>query len=364
MSRQRLRAGVVAGSTIPCPHCGGQGIVRSIESTALRVLRGLEEEAQRQRSSALAVRAPTEVTIYALNKKRREIAHLETEYDLAIHFEGKDDMLAGTFEIERVGHRSLDDRARPLPPQERSMPTPGEPVDKPAHGQTNGETHAEGQGGVPGGSKRRRRRRRGRDRDRAPSSSSHDTDVRPERPHAGTESPERQRAAAPPQQIAEHQPNPSPPPGESPSSRKRRRRRRGGRRPGESGLPGAPDDTAQNEPSPAEISAANASHHPEDNGARPEFDTDLPAFMPNAPSEPVWSLSAEARPVAAHREAHAEEPIVKAPPVESAETVAPPSQSAGAEQVIEPAPAGHAERPATPGPPKRGWWQRPFRDRE
>src|SRR4029077_20945400 len=54
MSRQRLRAGVVAGSTIPCPHCGGQGIVRSIESTALRVIRGLEEEAQRQRSSALA----------------------------------------------------------------------------------------------------------------------------------------------------------------------------------------------------------------------------------------------------------------------------------------------------------------------
>ena len=48
MSRQRLRAGVVAGSTVPCPHCGGQGIVRSVESTALRVLRALEEEGQKQ----------------------------------------------------------------------------------------------------------------------------------------------------------------------------------------------------------------------------------------------------------------------------------------------------------------------------
>ena len=47
MSRQRLRAGVIAGSTVPCPHCGGQGIVRSVESTALRVLRGLEEEGQK-----------------------------------------------------------------------------------------------------------------------------------------------------------------------------------------------------------------------------------------------------------------------------------------------------------------------------
>src|SRR6202012_1496514 len=49
MSRQRLRAGVVAGSTITCPHCGGQGIVRSVESTALRVLRGIEEEGQKGR---------------------------------------------------------------------------------------------------------------------------------------------------------------------------------------------------------------------------------------------------------------------------------------------------------------------------
>ncbi len=53
MSRQRLRAGVVAGSTIPCPHCMGQGIVRSVESTALRVLRGLEEEGQKLRASAV-----------------------------------------------------------------------------------------------------------------------------------------------------------------------------------------------------------------------------------------------------------------------------------------------------------------------
>src|SRR6266851_3430890 len=55
MSRQRLRAGVIAGSTVPCPHCGGQGIVRSTESAALRLLRGLEEEAQKQRAEGLTV---------------------------------------------------------------------------------------------------------------------------------------------------------------------------------------------------------------------------------------------------------------------------------------------------------------------
>src|SRR5260370_20527769 len=43
MSRQRLRPGVIAGSTLPCPHCGRQGIVRSLEPTSLPVLRPLEE---------------------------------------------------------------------------------------------------------------------------------------------------------------------------------------------------------------------------------------------------------------------------------------------------------------------------------
>jgi len=61
MSRQRLRAGVVAGSTVPCPNCGGQGIVRSVESTSLRVLRGLEEEAQKQRAEGLTVRVAPDV---------------------------------------------------------------------------------------------------------------------------------------------------------------------------------------------------------------------------------------------------------------------------------------------------------------
>src|SRR5712691_4045818 len=48
MSRQRLRAGVLAGSTVTCPHCNGQGIIRSTESAALRLLRALDEEGQRQ----------------------------------------------------------------------------------------------------------------------------------------------------------------------------------------------------------------------------------------------------------------------------------------------------------------------------
>src|SRR5690606_7598273 len=43
MSRQRMRSGMVEGSTLPCPHCQGRGIVRSVESSSLHILRSIEE---------------------------------------------------------------------------------------------------------------------------------------------------------------------------------------------------------------------------------------------------------------------------------------------------------------------------------
>src|SRR6266852_1384342 len=70
MSRQRLRAGVLAGSTVTCPHCMGLGIIRSTESAALRLLRALDEEGQRAPAANLTVKAPSDIAIYTLNQKR------------------------------------------------------------------------------------------------------------------------------------------------------------------------------------------------------------------------------------------------------------------------------------------------------
>src|SRR6201999_2334643 len=112
MSRQRLRAGVVASSTVICPHCGGAGIVRSVESTALRVLRALEEEGEKNRASALIVKVANEVAIYALNQKRRELARIEAEYGMEVSFELKDDLMAGHFELDRTRTRDPEDRPR------------------------------------------------------------------------------------------------------------------------------------------------------------------------------------------------------------------------------------------------------------
>jgi ribonuclease E len=112
MSRQRLRAGVIAGSTVPCPHCGGQGIVRSVESTALRALRGLEEEGQKLKASAVVVRVAGDVAMYTLNQKRKELSRIETDYGMTINFEPKEGLPAGTFEIDRTLQKTAEEHER------------------------------------------------------------------------------------------------------------------------------------------------------------------------------------------------------------------------------------------------------------
>ena len=112
MSRQRLRAGVLAGSTVPCPHCDGQGIVRSVESTALRVLRGIEEEAEKNRAAAVTVKIANDVAIYILNQKRHELSRIETEHGMDISFVPKDGLSAGSFELERTKSRDPGERPR------------------------------------------------------------------------------------------------------------------------------------------------------------------------------------------------------------------------------------------------------------
>ncbi len=101
MSRQRLRTGVLEGSTSQCPHCQGTGIIRSVESVALAVLRGLEDAVMAgTRASLTAVTTPT-VALYILNKKRVFINDMETRHGLPILVEGSDKMQGANFAIEK-----------------------------------------------------------------------------------------------------------------------------------------------------------------------------------------------------------------------------------------------------------------------
>src|SRR6202047_5272371 len=102
LSRQRLRPSLVEASTQPCPHCGGTGFIRSTESTALYVLRSIEEEGSRRRSAELCIYVPTSVALYILNQKRDSLVQLEPRYDLRVLLARDDALIPPAFRLERL----------------------------------------------------------------------------------------------------------------------------------------------------------------------------------------------------------------------------------------------------------------------
>ncbi|HEY9056900.1 MAG TPA: Rne/Rng family ribonuclease [Aurantimonas sp.] len=97
MSRQRIRASVLESTMQPCPVCEGAGHIRSASSSALHVLRTIEEHLQKHSSHDLIVRIPTATALYVLNEKRQRIEELERQYGLRV-------VLAAD---EGAGHQSI-----------------------------------------------------------------------------------------------------------------------------------------------------------------------------------------------------------------------------------------------------------------
>ncbi len=100
MSRQRLRTGVLEGSTMPCVHCQGSGIVRSTESVSLAVLRGLEDNYLAGKIRSCVALCSADVALYLLNQKRAFIQELERRYGVVIHVRASEKHQGANFAIE------------------------------------------------------------------------------------------------------------------------------------------------------------------------------------------------------------------------------------------------------------------------
>ncbi|MEM9783430.1 MAG: ribonuclease E/G, partial [Pseudomonadota bacterium] len=101
MSRQRLRPGMLEATTRPCPHCHGQGFIRSDESMALSILREIEEEGVRGRSAELTARLPVDVSNYIVNWKRDHLAQIEGRYGIAVQLVGDPALTSPEYRIEK-----------------------------------------------------------------------------------------------------------------------------------------------------------------------------------------------------------------------------------------------------------------------
>jgi len=381
LSRQRLRPSLIEASTEVCRHCRGTGHVRSTESTALHVLRAIEEEGIRNRSTALIITVPTAVALYILNNKRAALAELEQRHNLRLTIAGDDALIPPDHRMERSKTQIVapevrqpisqpdtivededipdEEEAAAAPPPAQELPTQERPAQE-----------------LDGGRRRSRRRRRGRrDEGRPPHGETPGRFAQPPLDDAGvtaTDVSENEReedvGAASAGEVRDEA-RPSGDISEQDAEMQRRRRRRG-RRGGRRRRRGndRPPGTQPGEEANADMSRLDqpeTSDRPIGNWSDDE--SEQPPYRHDAgrPSEPAIEAttrdddraSFSIRPDDSSDSPHVpdidHEPAE--PPRHSEQVRAADSNGSGASAATaEPEPAEQAPV----GPPKRGWWKR------
>lgn len=104
MSRQRLRPALSEGASIPCPRCGGHGHIRDTESSALQILRIIQEESMKDSTAAVHVQVPVEVASFLLNEKRTEITKIELKQRLNVLLVPNKSLDTPHYKLERLKH--------------------------------------------------------------------------------------------------------------------------------------------------------------------------------------------------------------------------------------------------------------------
>jgi ribonuclease E len=108
LSRQRLRPSLGEGSNITCPRCNGTGHIRGTESTALHILRIIQEEAMKENSAAVHAQVPVDVATFLLNEKRADIHSIEARLKVNLVLIPNTHLETPNYKVERLRHDDLN----------------------------------------------------------------------------------------------------------------------------------------------------------------------------------------------------------------------------------------------------------------
>ena len=108
LSRQRLQASLEETAHISCPRCSGTGFIRGTESTALHVLRIIQEEAMKENTGAVHAQVPVDVSSFLLNEKRAEIQKLEARLKVNIVLVPNPHLETPHYKVQRLKHDELN----------------------------------------------------------------------------------------------------------------------------------------------------------------------------------------------------------------------------------------------------------------
>jgi ribonuclease E len=410
MSRQRLRPSLVEHAFVTCPHCQGRGLVRSVESSGLAVLRAIEEEGGKRRAAEIVVHVATPIAFWLLNRKRDRLAMIEERFGMTVLVQADDGLIPPALRIERTRAQNPDAVAErpaalrmdyaPEPEEPEAVEAEAEPAEAPARAEAEPRAEAaEGEGAARG--RRRRRRRRGRREEgtgtpaeaAAEEDEAEEAEAAPGEPAAEAEAEAEGEGEA---GTAEAGAEAGPEAGDD--APRRRRGRRGGRRrrpegegpeaeeaPAAAAAPAAPSPVpaapppARRIPTPADPFAGQmdeiflameaAEQQEAERVARPRR---AAAPAAGAPAAPVVAAPAAPEPAAAPAEAVAPEPAPAEPAAPEPAAEVPPAAAPGPAPLTAAAEEASRQEPqiGTPVAPivlgaeaaelprKRGWWKR------
>ena len=106
LSRQRLQPALSESSYIPCPRCHGIGHIRGTSSSALHILRIIQEEAMKENTAAIHAQVPVDVATFLLNEKRQDIHAIEMRFKVNVLLIPNVHLETPNYQIERLRHDS------------------------------------------------------------------------------------------------------------------------------------------------------------------------------------------------------------------------------------------------------------------
>jgi len=125
LSRQRLRPSLGESSHSPCPRCHGTGHIRGTESTALHILRILQEEAMKDNTAAVHAQVPVDVATFLLNEKRIDLQLIETRHRVNVTMIPNSHLETPNYTVTRMRHDDLN-QSEPLRPSYELVQKPEE----------------------------------------------------------------------------------------------------------------------------------------------------------------------------------------------------------------------------------------------
>ncbi|WP_118837065.1 Rne/Rng family ribonuclease [Neisseria meningitidis] len=113
LSRQRLKPALGESSHVACPRCAGTGVIRGIESTALHVLRIIQEEAMKDNTGEVRAQVPVDVATFLLNEKRAELFAMEERLDVNVVLIPNIHLENPHYEINRIRTDDVEEDGEP-----------------------------------------------------------------------------------------------------------------------------------------------------------------------------------------------------------------------------------------------------------